>query len=89
MTAQSANPDMLPDHLRHALHGAEAQVNSLVLGKAQAVRFAFTALSDAPAIEDLQGWQETLAHALAARWAWAPAGQSPTTCCPRNRRVSV
>jgi MoxR-like ATPase len=69
MTAQSANPDMLPDALRTSLHDAEAQVNSLVLGKAQAVRFAFTALlSDGHLlIEDLPGLgKTTLAHALAA-----------------------
>lgn len=69
MTAQSANPDMLPDALRSALHDAQAQVNSLVLGKAHAVRFAFTALlSDGHLlIEDLPGLgKTTLAHALAA-----------------------
>ncbi|MGY1459154.1 AAA family ATPase [Luteimonas sp. A534] len=69
MTAQSANPDMLPDTLRNALHDAQDQVNSLVLGKAQAVRFAFTALlSDGHLlIEDLPGLgKTTLAHALAA-----------------------
>ncbi|GGK01962.1 AAA family ATPase [Luteimonas terricola] len=69
MTAQSANPDMLPDALRNALHDAQDQVNSLVLGKAQAVRFAFTALlSDGHLlIEDLPGLgKTTLAHALAA-----------------------
>ncbi|QDW67413.1 AAA family ATPase [Luteimonas granuli] len=69
MSAQSANPDMLPDVLRSALHGAEAQVNSLVLGKAREVRLAFTALlSDGHLlIEDLPGLgKTTLAHALAA-----------------------
>ncbi|MGY0611985.1 MULTISPECIES: AAA family ATPase [unclassified Luteimonas] len=69
MTAQSAKQDMLPDALRKSLHHAEAQVNSLVLGKAQAVRFAFTALlSDGHLlIEDLPGLgKTTLAHALAA-----------------------
>lgn len=69
MTAQSANPDMLPDALRMALQDAQAQVNSLVLGKQQAVRFAFTALlSDGHLlIEDLPGLgKTTLAHALAA-----------------------
>ncbi len=69
MSAQSANPDMLPDVLRTALHGAEAQVNSLVLGKAREVRLAFTALlSDGHLlIEDLPGLgKTTLAHALAA-----------------------
>ena len=44
MTDQSANPDMLPDALRVSLHDAQRQVNALVLGKEQAVRFAFTAL---------------------------------------------
>ena len=69
MTAQSAKQDMLPDVLRNALHEAQGQVNSLVLGKAQAVRFAFTALlSDGHLlIEDLPGLgKTTLAHALAA-----------------------
>ena len=69
MTAQAVNPHMLPDDLRTALHRAEAQVNSLVLGKAGAVRFAFTALlSDGHLlIEDLPGLgKTTLAHALAA-----------------------
>src|SRR5690606_15839402 len=69
MTDQSANPDMLPDALREALHHAQDQVNSLVLGKEQAVRFAFTALlSDGHLlIEDLPGLgKTTLAHALAA-----------------------
>ncbi|MEN1928579.1 MoxR family ATPase [Luteimonas sp. MJ250] len=69
MTAQSAKQDMLPDALRKSLHDAEAQVNSLVLGKAQAVRFALTALlSDGHLlIEDLPGLgKTTLAHALAA-----------------------
>lgn len=69
MTAQPTKQDMLPDTLRNALHDAQAQVNALVLGKAQAVRFAFTALlSDGHLlIEDLPGLgKTTLAHALAA-----------------------
>ena len=69
MTAQSAKQDMLTDALRNALNDAQAQVNSLVLGKEQAVRFAFTALlSDGHLlIEDLPGLgKTTLAHALAA-----------------------
>ena len=69
MTAQSAEPDMLTDALRSALHAAQAQVNSLVLGKETAVRLAFTALlADGHLlIEDLPGLgKTTLAHALAA-----------------------
>ncbi|MEI2454626.1 AAA family ATPase [Lysobacter firmicutimachus] len=60
---------ILPDALRSALEQAQAQVNSLVLGKAQAVRLAFVALlSDGHLlIEDLPGLgKTTLAHALAA-----------------------
>lgn len=67
--AQSANPHMLPDALRDTLHHAQAQVNTLVVGKEQAVRFAFVALlSDGHLlIEDLPGLgKTTLAHALAA-----------------------
>ena len=69
MTAQSAEPDMLTDALRIALNDAQAQVNSLVLGKEKAVRLAFTALlADGHLlIEDLPGLgKTTLAHALAA-----------------------
>ncbi len=69
MSAQPANPDMLPDDLRDAVQRAQRQVNSLVLGKERAVRFAFTALlSDGHLlIEDLPGLgKTTLAHALAA-----------------------
>ncbi|MBX9402451.1 AAA family ATPase [Lysobacter sp. BMK333-48F3] len=69
----AANPaqreTILPDALRSALEQAQAQVNSLVLGKAQAVRLAFVALlSDGHLlIEDLPGLgKTTLAHALAA-----------------------
>jgi len=60
---------ILTDALRAALEQAQAQVNSLVLGKAQAVRLAFVALlSDGHLlIEDLPGLgKTTLAHALAA-----------------------
>jgi len=60
---------MLPDALRQALLGAQAQVNTLVLGKTQEVRLAFVALlSDGHLlIEDLPGLgKTTLAHALAA-----------------------
>ena len=69
MADQPANPHMLPDTLRAALHHAQEQVNALVLGKATAVRLAFTALlSDGHLlIEDLPGLgKTTLAHALAA-----------------------
>ncbi|WP_442965373.1 AAA family ATPase [Pseudomonas sp. CGJS7] len=55
--------------MRTALEQAQAQVNNLVLGKAQAVRLAFVALlSDGHLlIEDLPGLgKTTLAHALAA-----------------------
>ena len=60
---------MLPDALRQALQDAQAQVNTLVLGKAQEVRLAFVALlSDGHLlIEDLPGLgKTTLAHAMAA-----------------------
>ena len=60
---------MLPDALGQALAGAQAQVNTLVLGKAHEVRLAFVALlSDGHLlIEDLPGLgKTTLAHALAA-----------------------
>ncbi|MEO6171311.1 MAG: MoxR family ATPase [Lysobacter sp.] len=60
---------MLPEHLRQSLDGAQAQVNALVLGKAQEVRLSFVALlADGHLlIEDLPGLgKTTLAHALAA-----------------------
>ena len=60
---------MLPDALRKALQDAQAQVNTLVLGKSQEVRLAFVALlSDGHLlIEDLPGLgKTTLAHAMAA-----------------------
>ena len=60
---------MLPDALRVALRDAQAQVNSMVLGKPQQVRLAFVALlADGHLlIEDLPGLgKTTLAHAMAA-----------------------
>jgi MoxR-like ATPase len=60
---------MLSDGLREAVKSAQAQVNTLVLGKPEQVRLAFTALlSDGHLlIEDLPGLgKTTLAHALAA-----------------------
>ncbi|MFK3649985.1 AAA family ATPase [Lysobacter enzymogenes] len=71
ITANPAHHDaiILTDALRGALEQAQAQVNALVLGKAQAVRLAFVALlSDGHLlIEDLPGLgKTTLAHALAA-----------------------
>ena len=39
----AGNASILPDALRAALEQAQAQVNGLVLGKAQAVRLAFVA----------------------------------------------
>lgn len=70
-TASNATHEaiILTDALRSALEQAQAQVNVLVLGKAQAVRLAFVALlSDGHLlIEDLPGLgKTTLAHALAA-----------------------
>lgn len=70
-TASNATHEaiILTDALRGALEQAQAQVNALVLGKAQAVRLAFVALlSDGHLlIEDLPGLgKTTLAHALAA-----------------------
>jgi MoxR-like ATPase len=70
-TASNATHEaiILTDALRSALEQAQAQVNALVLGKAQAVRLAFVALlSDGHLlIEDLPGLgKTTLAHALAA-----------------------
>ena len=60
---------MLPDALRTSLRDAQAQVNTLVLGKPQEVRLAFVALLSGGhlLIEDLPGLgKTTLAHALAA-----------------------
>jgi len=69
MSATPAIATMLTDDLRAALTRAQAQVNSLLLGKQQEVRLAFVALlSDGHLlIEDLPGLgKTTLAHALAA-----------------------
>ncbi len=69
MSALPQSANMLTDALRESLKRAQAQVNSLVLGKAQEVRLAFVALlSDGHLlIEDLPGLgKTTLAHALAA-----------------------
>jgi MoxR-like ATPase len=60
---------MLPDALRQSLADAQAQVNTLLLGKGHEVRLAFVALlSDGHLlIEDLPGLgKTTLAHAMAA-----------------------
>src|SRR6187200_902809 len=67
----SASPaaKMLPDALCNSLRDAQAQVNTLVLGKRREVRLAFVALLSGGhlLIEDLPGLgKTTLAHALAA-----------------------
>ena len=69
MTAIPAQRHMLTDGLREAVKRAQAQVNTLVLGKPHEVRLAFVALlSDGHLlIEDLPGLgKTTLAHAMAA-----------------------
>ena len=69
MSASPASDTMLPDAMRIALRDAQAQVNTLVLGKPQQVRLAFVALlADGHLlIEDLPGLgKTTLAHAMAA-----------------------
>ena len=69
MSAPPATDTMLPEALRVALRDAQAQVNTLVLGKPQQVRLAFVALlADGHLlIEDLPGLgKTTLAHAMAA-----------------------
>src|SRR3970040_2991536 len=69
MAASPATASMLPETLRQALDGAQAQVNDLVLGKPHEVRLAFVALLSGGhlLIEDLPGLgKTTLAHALAA-----------------------
>ncbi len=69
MPDSPASRAMLPDHQREALSRAQHQVNSLVLGKQDAVTMAFVALlADGHIlIEDLPGLgKTTLAHALAA-----------------------
>ncbi|MDG2524863.1 MoxR family ATPase [Stenotrophomonas sp. HITSZ_GD] len=61
--------EMLTDALREALRRAQAQVNSLLLGKSHEVRLAFVALLSGGhlLIEDLPGLgKTTLAHALAS-----------------------
>ena len=69
MPASPAPDAILPEALRSALRDAQAQVNTLVLGKPQQVRFAFVALlADGHLlIEDLPGLgKTTLALAMAA-----------------------
>ena len=69
MPASTASDVILTDALRTALRDAQAQVNTLVLGKPQQVRLAFVALlADGHLlIEDLPGLgKTTLAHAMAA-----------------------
>ena len=69
MAASPQTMAMLPEALRASLDRAQAQVNTLVLGKVHEVRLAFVALlADGHVlIEDLPGLgKTTLAHALAA-----------------------
>ena len=69
MSASPASDTMLPDAMRIALRDAQAQVNTLVLGKPEQVRLAFVALLAGGhlLIEDLPGLgKTTLAHAMAA-----------------------
>ena len=69
MLAEAPAHQMLPDALQQAMKQAQAQVNSLVLGKPHEVRLAFVALLSGGhlLIEDLPGLgKTTLAHALAA-----------------------
>jgi len=69
MTAIPAQRHMLTDDLRDAVKRAQAQVNTLVLGKPQEVRLAFVAMLSGGhlLIEDLPGLgKTTLAHAMAA-----------------------
>ncbi|MDN5782852.1 MAG: AAA family ATPase [Luteimonas sp.] len=69
MTAIPAQRHMLTDDLRDAVKRAQAQVNTLVLGKPHEVRLAFVALLSGGhlLIEDLPGLgKTTLAHAMAA-----------------------
>ncbi|HZF96657.1 MAG TPA: AAA family ATPase [Pseudoxanthomonas sp.] len=69
MLAEAPAHQMLPDTLQQAMKQAQAQVNSLVLGKSHEVRLAFVALLSGGhlLIEDLPGLgKTTLAHALAA-----------------------
>lgn len=69
MSASPAPATILTDDLQTALRAAQAQVNTLVLGKSPQVRLAFVALlADGHLlIEDLPGLgKTTLAHAMAA-----------------------
>jgi len=69
MPAIPAQPHMLPEGLRDAVKRAQAQVNTLVLGKRQEVRLAFVAMLSGGhlLIEDLPGLgKTTLAHSMAA-----------------------
>lgn len=69
MSTSPAIDTMLPDALQQALREAQAQVNTLVLGKPMQVRLAFVALlaNGHLLIEDLPGLgKTTLAHAMAA-----------------------
>ncbi len=69
MAVSLSTATMLTDDLRGALDRAQAQVNTLVLGKPHEVRLAFVALLAGGhlLIEDLPGLgKTTLAHALAA-----------------------
>ena len=72
MQVQAINAAILPEPLRRSLTAAEAQVNSLVLGKPREVRLAFTTLLAGGhlLIEDLPGLgKTTLARAMAATLA--------------------
>ncbi len=69
MSAIPVPAQMLTDELQQALRDAQAQVNTLMLGKPMQVRLAFVALLAGGhlLIEDLPGLgKTTLAHALAA-----------------------
>ena len=72
MQVQAINAAILPEPLRRSLTAAEAQVNSLVLGKPREVRLAFTTLLAGGhlLIEDLPGLgKTTLARSMAATLA--------------------
>lgn len=72
MQVQAINAAILPEPLRRSLTAAEAQVNSLVLGKPREVRLAFTTLLACGhlLIEDLPGLgKTTLARSMAATLA--------------------
>ena len=72
MQVQAINAAILPEPLRQSLTAAEAQVNSLVLGKPREVRLAFTTLLAGGhlLIEDLPGLgKTTLARSMAATLA--------------------